>query len=676
MKTNLSVLNYQSTNTPQFVESNNKKFIEMGGDNHYPHYLEELFASSSIHGAIVKGCAEMIYGEGLDSPDKDENVEQWLKVKQIFKDQECLRRGAFDLKLYGQCYLNVIWSQDRSTISEVYHIPASTIRCGIADDEDKVNVYYHSTDWYSNKEPNVIPAFNVADRTAASQLLHIKQYSPLSFYYGLPDYLSSTNYIQVDADLSAYHKSNITNGLFPSCMINFRDGVPTQEERAELERLIYNKFGGASNAGKILMTFSSEPDTAPQIEPLNLSEAHKTYDFLSKEVQTKILSGHRVTTPLLFGVRNEGGGFGSNAEEMKDGYDLYFRTVINPLQELLIDGLRPILAASSITIPLYMKPLQPASFLQLEEIKDVDALKKDKDASYNGAQINSGVDVITKVQEGILTKEQAIVFLVQMLQFTPEVAEALFAEGTSAITKQKEEVIEEEVDVTELSKAPNKISKEDSTAWLEHLSSRSSELGAGWQLWKTEEVEDVAKDRHFHSFKKLHRAFDDQSYVNYERDSDYDVISPNGYLFAVRYSYMENAKTPPENPNYKSRDFCETMMDLSRGGAMYRYEDIVEMGDDGVNGQFAPSGKSTYDILEFKGGCFCRHAWQRNIFIYAPDGEIAEFSVDQQAEIQGDFDSVMRKVGDNPYVVNEGYETLAPIDMPDRGSLKYPNPVN
>ena len=92
-------------------------------------------------------------------------------------------------------------------------------------------------------------------------------------------------------------------------MINFRDGVPTQEERAELERLIYNKFGGASNAGKILMTFSSEPDTAPQIEPLNLSEAHKTYDFLSREVQTKILSGHRVTTPLLFGVRNEGGGF-------------------------------------------------------------------------------------------------------------------------------------------------------------------------------------------------------------------------------------------------------------------------------------------------------------------------------------------------------------------------------
>ena len=606
MQQKLSVLNYQSTNTPHFVESNNKKFIEMGADNHYPHYLEQLFASSSIHGAIVKGCSEMIYGEGLESEFKDSHVEQWLKVKQIFGSGDCLRRATFDLKLYGQCYLNVIWSQDRSTISEVHHIPASTIRCGVADDEDNVQLFYHSTDWYSNKEPNPIPAFNVADRTAASQLLHIKLYSPLSFYYGLPDYLSSTNYIQVDSDLSAYHKSNITNGLFPSCMINFRDGVPTQEERAELERLIYNKFGGASNAGKILMTFSSEPDSAPQIEALNLSEAHKTYDFLSKEVQTKILSGHRVTTPLLFGVRNEGGGFGSNADEMRDGYDLFTRTVIKPMQELFIDGLRPILAASSITIPLEFKKLVPASFLD-----------------------------------------------------------------------EQEEIVEEVREKTYFSEAPKKIPKEASEYWLERLADKHSPMGAGWQLWKEEEVKDVEKDKWFHSFKKMHRAFDTQSYANYDEVSkETDIISPNGYLFAVRYSYMENAKTPPENPNYKSRDFCVAMMDLSNGGAMYRYEDIAKMSEDGVNYQFAPSGENEYDILKWKGGCFCRHAFKRNIFIYAPDGEIAEFSEDQMVEIQGDFDSVMRSVGDNPHVINEGYETEAPIDMPGRGSLKYPNPVN
>ena len=145
-------------------------------------------------------------------------------------------------------------------------------------------------------------------------------------------------------------------------------------------------------------------------------------------------------------------------------------------------------------------------------------------------------------------------------------------------------------------------------------------------------------------------------------------------LYAI--ATLKNAQTPPVDPNYESRDFCKTMMQLADDGAMYRYEDIEDMSKDGVNGQFAPAGKSSYSILEFKGGCFCRHAFKRNIFIYAPDGEIAEFSEDQRATIQGDFDSVMRRVADNPYVVNEGYETTAPIDMPDRGSLKYPNPAN
>ena len=600
-KQKMSVLNYATTNVPIFSEQPNKEYIEIGVDNQYPHFLEDLFASSSIHGAIVKGVSEMIYGGGLTSETKDQNIEQWLKVKQIFGDETCLKRASGDLKLYGQCYLNVIWSVDRSTISEVHHIPASTIRCGIADDEDNINVFFHSTNWSDTKEiPRPIPDLNTSDRTAASQLVQIKMYSPLSFYYGLPDYLASTSYIHVDASLATFHLNSILSGFFPSTIINFNDGVPTQEERMELERLVLDKFGGAGGQ-KVLMTFNDGADSAPTVESFAMQDQHKTFDYLSKEVQTKILSGHRVTTPLLFGVRNEGGGFGSNADEMRDGYDLFSNTVVKPMQNLLLEGLRPILAACNITIPLEFKPLQPASFLD--------------------------------------EKEEA-----------PMPMPRAFNEQ------------------------PPKISSEDSESWLNHLSDKATTMKEGWKLWKTEEAKDTTKDEWFHSFKKMHRAFSEASgYDNYEDDSDYDVISPKGYLFAVRYSYVENAKTPPVDPNYKSRDFCVEMMSLSNSGAMYRYEDIERMSEDGVNGQFAPSGENEYSILKWKGGCFCRHSFQRNIFIYAPDDEIFEFTEEKNIEIQGDFDSVMRSVGDNPYVVNEGYENVAPIDMPGRGSLKYPN---
>tara|TARA_R110000803_G_scaffold76233_1_gene140795 strand:+ start:1256 stop:3304 length:2049 start_codon:yes stop_codon:yes gene_type:complete len=676
-----NVLNYTSSVTPQFRESQNKEWIDMGSDNLYPHYLEELYSSSSIHSAIVNGISQMIYGEGLNAVSKDNNIEQWLKVNEIFSDKDALKRCAFDLELYGNCYFNIIWSQDRSTISKIHHVPAATVRCGVANDEDQVDIFYHKTNWANNDKPQAVPAFNTSDRTAASQILHIKTYNPLSFYYGLPSYIGSQNYIQVDAALGEYHLNSINNGFFPSTILSFNDGVPTEEERAELERLIYNKFGSASNAGKILMTFNDSAENAPTVESFSVSDAHQVFDYLSKEVSIKILSGHRCTSPLLFGLRSEGGGFGSNAEEMKDAYDLFYNTVVLPMQRLILDGLRPVFAASSITLDLYFTPLKPASFIKVDNLFGATggADTTSKDASYNGAQISSGLDILVKVQEGLLTEEQAKVFLVQMLQFTPEVADALFTKGIDAIAQVKEEerVIEEQTE-TQLSKAPDRISQEQGEAWLAHLSERSSPAPKGYVLWKTEDVINTEEDKTFHSYKKMHRAFqmegDPSRYADYEMDSDYDVISPKGYLFAVRYSYFESAKTPPENPNYKSREFCEVMMDLSNDGAMYRYDDIEYMSDIGVNGNFAHSGGS-YDLMKYKGGCFCRHGFKRHIFIYAPDNEIFEFT-DQEKEIQGDFDAVMRRVGDNPYVVNEGYESEAPIDMPDRGSILYPKAVN
>jgi len=658
-----NVLNYQSSNTPQFIESQNREWVDMGKDNLYPHYLEELYVSSSIHSAVVKGVAEMIYGEGLDAIYKDFNIDQWLKVQQIFGDQKCLKRCSLDLKLYGQCYFNIIWSVDRTTISEIHHVPAATIRAGIANDEDVITTFYHKADWSDNKEPQAIPAFSTSDRTAASQLLHIKLYNPLSFSYGLPDYLGSTNYIEVDSSLGEYHLNQINNGFFPSTILSFNDGVPTEDERAELERLIYNKFGGASNAGKILMTFNDSAENAPTVESFNISDAHNVFDYLSKEVVVKILSGHRVTSPLLFGIRNEGGGFGSNADELKDSYDLFYNTVVLPFQRLMLDGLRPVFAAAGITLDLYFKPLRPASFLTVENLwgQANSADTGDKDASYNGAQIASAVEVLVKVKEGILTEEQAKVFLVQMLQFTPEVAEALFVQGIDAIAQvEQEEESDEAVAETQMSK------KKSGDDWLPQLRERAREVPEHFTLWKSEQVIDAQFDHDLHEAKM--RLFYTE-YSNYDDVSpERDIVSRDNYYFAVRYRYEETAQTAPVNPNYKTRDFCEEMMELSNDGLEFRYEDLIEMGDDGVNGDFAPAGERSYSIFDWKGGVYCRHGFVRMIYIYAPEGELAEVD---DLEFEGAWEDVMRNVGNNFEIEQPGFELVAPIDTASRGSLKY-----
>ena len=445
-----SVMNYKAHNVPVFSEVNNKEWVEYGDKDLYPYYLEDLYASSSVHAAVVKGTADMIYGTGLTSVFKDAHVDQWLHLIELVGDGECLRRLAFDIKLFGHGYLNVIWSKDRSRPVQLHHVPTQTIRAEIPENEDEVSMYWYHENWpevrQSGVEPKAMPAFSNSDREVPSQLLHIKTYSPMGYVYSTPDYLGCTNYVELDRDISELHLNSVKTGLLPSFMLSFNNGVPSDEERIQLEQAVYDKFGGAKNAGKIMITYNDNKDDAPVIEPFNIPDVHKQFDFLAKQCFQEILSGHRVTSPLLFGLRSEGGGFGSNADEMRDAYELYLNTVVQPMQDVIVDALRPVFSACNITLQLEFGRLVPASFLYTEDVSNIDQMEKD--ASYNGAQIASAVDVMTKVKEGIITEEQAKVFLVQMLQFSPEVANALFEVGVSAIgvvEDEEAEVTQEEV---------------------------------------------------------------------------------------------------------------------------------------------------------------------------------------------------------------------------------------
>ena len=365
MKRNFSVIGYDSLAVPEFSEKSQFEWVSFGSDNMYPYYLDDLLFNSAIHSAICKGTADMIYAGGLDADDKENQQEQWLKVQQLF-NTDCLYKIAYDLKLYGNAYINVIWSVDRTQIAEVHHLQGNSIRCGQADDQEKVETFYYSADWnqYNQQKfaPQAIPAFSTDDRRAASQIIHLKTYNPISYYYGLPDYIGSTNYIELDKDISEFHLNNIKNGLFPSMLISFNNGIPTEEERVMSERMIYEKFSGASNAGKILLSWNDDKDDAPTFEPIDNNSPHETYSYLSSEVVTKILSGHRVTSPLMFGLREEGGGFGSNTDEMQRAFELYQTTVISGFQETILEGLRPILAVNNITIPIKFKSYVPASW--------------------------------------------------------------------------------------------------------------------------------------------------------------------------------------------------------------------------------------------------------------------------------------------------------------------------
>jgi hypothetical protein len=153
-----------------------------------------------------------------------------------------------------------------------------------------------------------------------------------------------------------------------------------------------------------------------------------------------------------------------------------------------------------------------------------------------------------------------------------------------------------------------------------------------------------------------------ESYDNHTEFSDWgDVISPGGYFFALRYAYSQFDSTAVSKTGV-SRDFCQNMVALSEEGVQYRYEDIADMSADGINGEFAAKGESTYDIFEWKGGKNCYHWWDRLIYIYAPEGDAGE-PWEGDIPAADEWDEVMMRVGNNPYVPQPGVEGIAPIEM-------------
>ena len=384
---NLNLVKLSHYNIPHLVEKSNQDWISFGDDNLYPNYILELFLGSAINGALIKSIGAMIYGEGLAATNVDESIdtkESYLRLTELLhnSDDDVLKDLAMDLKLFGGCYVNVIWSRDRSRIAKMKHIPAQYIRSGKMIDGE-IDTYYYSADWSKAKKqeyrPRPYAAFNTDDRTQASQILMIRDKNPALFYGFAPDYVAATDWIQMELEIAQFHLSNITSGMTPSMHVGFSNGVPTEEERRTIERQLNSKFAGSGNAGKILITFNDGKETAPVIEPIQMNDAQSAWEGMSKQAVNQILAGHRVTSPILFGIRTEGGGLGNNADELRDAFSLFNNTVVVPFQNTLLKGLDKIFKVNDINLDLYFKTLKPADFIDLEVTKTQSEEEQEKE---------------------------------------------------------------------------------------------------------------------------------------------------------------------------------------------------------------------------------------------------------------------------------------------------------
>jgi hypothetical protein len=358
------VVNFSSYTTPVVKEVQGKDYVEYGDNNDYFGYLIDRYNGSPTNNAILNSLMDMTFGKGLDATDSAKKPSEYAAMRGLFT-KACLQKVVADYVMMGQCSMQVVYSQDHNTIVEVQHIPVETLRAARCNEDGEIEAYYYAKDWEDVKgrrETAVrIPAFGKSRE--GLEILYIKPYRAGFYYYSPVDYQGGLPYAELEEEIANYHINNIQNGLAPSMLINFNNGVPSEEERRSIEQQIATKFSGSSNSGKFILAFNDNKDLAATVDPVQLSDAAEQYQFLSAEATQKIMVSHRIVSPMLLGIKDNSG-LGNNADELKTASTLLDNLVIRPKQEIIIDGIDMILAYNDISLNLYFKTLQPLEFTE------------------------------------------------------------------------------------------------------------------------------------------------------------------------------------------------------------------------------------------------------------------------------------------------------------------------
>jgi len=371
---------------PIFTEKQNREWIPYGDDNKFPEELITLYNKSGIHNAIIKSKLNMICGDGfIQDPEMEysERTEQFINRPNPEESMyDILRKVALDFEIMGLSYIEVIWSKDRLSIPQIYHIDASKIRWGKLNDKNRLDKFYYSRDWDNYRKerfkPIEVPIFSDIKR-GKRQILPIYSYIPNQDYYSLPDYIGALKWIQIDCEIANFHFNNLKNGMSPSIFFGFPVGQTTEQERQMIEDKIIDKYQGTTQSGKFLLAFyDAEGENKPEVKIMEMTNADKQYDLLNKTTLQQILIGHKVVNENLVGISTPGK-LGS-ANEVLENYELYYNTVIKNQQKsildafnkvLLINGMNPvdILENTPISINFSENILQ--NILERDEMREI-----------------------------------------------------------------------------------------------------------------------------------------------------------------------------------------------------------------------------------------------------------------------------------------------------------------
>lgn len=307
-------------------EVRGKGYIAYGENNLYPQYLYGLYQDVTTLKTIIDGTSNFCGGDDVRcnvpgfttmnrKGDTPRNMFRWL---------------SRDYLLYGGFSVEIIRNLG-GKVSEIYYKDFRNIRT------DKKNEAFWYSEDYDKKyvrttKTLVYPKF-MRDADAAASILYVK--NDIGSTYPIPRWSGAIKAAEIEKHIDNLHLNSLENGFMGSYLISFNNGLPTDEQRAEIEKAIESKFCSTDNAARILITYANNEENAVSVERLDITDFSDKYKAAAERSRDQLYCAFQAI-PQLFG--NMAASTGFNEIEFQKSWDLYNRVVVRDIQTVICDA--------------------------------------------------------------------------------------------------------------------------------------------------------------------------------------------------------------------------------------------------------------------------------------------------------------------------------------------------
>lgn len=611
---NLIKIEFENNKVPAFVEprkGSQQKWVFYGENNDYPQFLTTLFNRSAKHNAICTDKQLYIKGQGWTFDATGLEGESEAQLRSFIDNpnpyetlNDLLAKTALDELLYGGFYLKGVCDKT-GQLAELYHVDYSRVRSNEHNSEFYISDFWINTDgtYKANLKPNeyeTLPAYDPSKKQKV-YIFYYKSYRPGLKTYTLPEYIGAVPAIITDAEIANFHRAEIQNGFKGSKMIVFKNGVPSSDEMKKTERQLKAKFTPTDAAGSMVVDFVDDPNRVPEILTLNGDDFDKRYDALNKTIQEEIFVGHKVVSPMLFGVRVEGQLGGRN--EMIDAFHLFQNKYISPKQEiqekiynifapvkgkLKIKKVEPVMASVGETILL--------DLLTQNEMREIIGRKPLEQGQLTVNQSKTATPAPTGFSNSEPKKQNDELDYSVFSKYGEPIENFVSVKTKKFVSSRQEFLSKLEEGVLDIIKKTPDVTADD--------------LVKIFDTDKTK-IDDALETLTAEGLIKL-----SDKGISLTNKGDKKKVPDFEELF-IRYRYELRPDAPALKPGSQSRDFCRAMMSNPR---YFSREDIDNISRDLGQLYDIPN----YDAFQMRGGWYhdpnmdvnvpyCRHVWKQEL---------------------------------------------------------------